>query len=265
MATDTERKQYDGVATNYASVTDLPCSKIEAQLILAALGDPTGLSVLDLGGGSGLHARRAIDAGAASVDVLDISVEMMRIGADIEKQLGRNESKVRWIAADLARPLGEQDAAKELREGGYDIVMANWLFDHATSVEDLRAMWGNVVAYLKPGGKFLGVRVQSIRAEYMKEEGKYGCTFTDIKEIPGGLSYKCNCLTQPPFSFDCTSMADSYTLADVIGKELGLVGFEVVKPEETEVAKGDVEFWKDFVGDPNLAVIVARKPSVEVS
>ncbi|KAK3346479.1 S-adenosyl-L-methionine-dependent methyltransferase [Lasiosphaeria hispida] len=258
--TDSERKQYDGVASHYASVSDLPCSKIEAQLIRTALGDCTGQSVLDLGGGSGLHARRAIDAGAARVDVVDISVEMMRIGQDIEKQLGRGEGLVRWIAADLARPLREQHgAAGELREGGYDVVMANWLFDHATSVEDLRAMWGNVVAYLKPGGKFLGVRVQSIRAEYM-QYGKYGCTFTDVKEIPGGLGYKCNCLTQPPFSFDCTSMAETYMLADGIPKELGLVGFEVVKPEETEVVKGDVEFWRDFTADPNLTVIVARKP-----
>ncbi|KAK0732105.1 S-adenosyl-L-methionine-dependent methyltransferase [Lasiosphaeris hirsuta] len=258
--TDSERKQYDGVASNYGSVEDLPCSEIEAQLIRTALGDCTGLSVLDLGGGSGLHARRAIDAGAACVDVVDISVEMMRIGQDIEKQLGRDEGTVRWITADLARPLGEQDAAAGgVREGGYDVVMANWLFDHATSVEDLRAMWGNVVGYLKPGGKFLGVRVQSIRAEYMKY-GKYGCTFTDVKEIPGGLGYKCNCLTQPPFSFDCTSMTETYTLADRIPKGLGLVGFEVVKPEETEVAKGDAEFWSDFVADPNLTVIVARKP-----
>jgi SAM-dependent methyltransferase len=262
MATaDSERKQYDGVASNYASVEDLPCSKIEAQLIRAALANCTGLSVLDLGGGSGLHARRAIDAGAASVDVLDISVEMMKIGQEIEVQLGRDPSKVRWFAADLSRPLVEQEAAKELRgEGGYDIVMANWLFDHATSLEDLRAMWGNVVTYLKPGGKFLGVRVQSIGAEYMGY-GKYGCTFTDVKEIPGGLGYKCNCLTEPPFSFDCTSMAETYTLADRIPKELGLVDFEIVKPEETEVAKGDVEFWRDFVADPNLTVVVAKKPA----
>jgi len=33
----------------------------------------------------------------------------------------------------------------------------------------------------------------------------------------------------------------------------------------TEVAKGDAEFWKDFVADPNLTVIVATKPVVEVS
>ncbi|KAK4451078.1 Ubiquinone/menaquinone biosynthesis C-methyltransferase UbiE [Podospora aff. communis PSN243] len=256
---DTSRKQYDNVATAYTSVEDLPCSKIEAELIRTALGDCTGLSVLDLGGGSGLHARRAVDAGAASVDVLDISVEMMKVGQDIEVSLGRGD-KIKWVAADLGRPLGEQDAAKELKSEGYDIVMANWLFDHATSVEDLKAMWGNVVANLKPGGRFLGVRVKNVHTEFMTY-GKYGASFSEIVEIPGGYGYNCNCLTQPPFSFGCTSMADSYTLANEIPKGLGLVDFEVLKPEDTDVAKGDPEFWKDFVADPNLAVVTARKPS----
>jgi hypothetical protein len=49
------------------------------------------------------------------------------------------------------------------------------LHDHAALVEDLNAIWGNVVAYPKPGGKFLGVRVQSIGAEYIAY-GKYRCS-----------------------------------------------------------------------------------------
>jgi SAM-dependent methyltransferase len=51
------------------------------------LGDCTGLKVLDVGGGSGLHARKAIDAGATVVDVVDISPEMMRAGQEIETSL----------------------------------------------------------------------------------------------------------------------------------------------------------------------------------
>src|SRR3954471_19097124 len=111
-------KQYDTFAPSYATIESLPISRIEANLIRTALGDCTGLSVLDLGGGSGLHARRAIDAGAASVDVLDISVEMMKAGEAIETQLGRGpgtgNEKLRWFAADLAKPLAEQEVAKEL-------------------------------------------------------------------------------------------------------------------------------------------------------
>jgi len=255
MSTD-EKKQYDSFAGKYDSVEDLPCSKVEGQLVRTALGDCTGLTVLDLGGGSGLHARRALDAGAASVDVVDISIEMLRIGEGIEAQLGRS-GRTRWLVADLSKPLAEQ-IASDLRPEGYGVVMANWVLDHATSVDDLKAMWANAVAHLKPGGKFLGVRVKGIYADYMKY-GKYGVTFSDISEIPGGLGYKCNCLTQPPFSFDCTSMMSTMSLDHAIPRELGLVDFAVVPPEDTDVVKDDVEFWKDFVENPNLAVVVARK------
>lgn len=261
MAATAPKTQYNAVATSYNSVTDLPTSKLEAQLIRTALGDCTGLHVLDLGGGSGLHARRALDeAHAESVDAVDISREMMRVGEEIERQAAR-EGKIRWFEADLSRPVGEQIKDRGLREEGYDVVMANWLFDHATSVEDLRGMWGNVVRYLKPGGRFLGVRVQSIRADYMKD-GKYGATFEAVEKIPGGLKYQCSLLTDPPFSFEATSMESTYSLVDDIPKELGLVEFKVVPPEDMEIVKADLEFWEDFLQDPNMAVVTATKPEV---
>ncbi|KAH8896151.1 S-adenosyl-L-methionine-dependent methyltransferase [Thozetella sp. PMI_491] len=257
MAT-ADRTQYEGFAPKYTTIVDLPCSKIEAQLIGIALGDCTGLTVLDLGGGSGLHARRAVDAGAAVVDVFDISPEMMRIGEDIETQLGR-QGRIRWFKADATRSLAEQVDGNALRSDGYDIVMANWVFDHATSMEDLRGMWENVVAAMKPGGRFLGVRVQSVRAKYVSY-GKYGVTFTEVEEIDGGVRYQVGCLTEEPFSFEGTSMESSYTLVDDIPRELGLVGIQTVRPEETDIVKGDMEFWDEFLKDPSLAVVVAKKP-----
>lgn len=256
-----EKKQYDTFAAKYSNVTELPCSTIEAQLIATALGDCTGLSVLDIGGGSGLHARRAVDeANAASVDVVDISQEMLRVGQAIQTEKGRLD-RIRWLEADATKPLAEQITGdQKLKEGGYDVVMANWVFDHATSMADLRGMWENVVAHLKPGGKFLGVRVYHIKPEYMTY-GKYGAMFSEIDEIPGepGVKYVCGCNTDPPFSFGCTSMEETLTLADTIPKELGLVDLKVVPPEETEVVKADPEFWDEFVKNPNLAVVVGKK------
>jgi toxoflavin synthase len=119
-------------------------------------------------------------------------------------------------------------------------------------------MWGNVVGGLKPGGRFIGVRVKGVRAEYMSY-GKYGVTFKEVEEIPGGLKYKVGCLTQPPFSFEGTSMESTYSLTDDIPRKLGLADFQVIRPEETNLVKNDLEFWSDFLKDPNFAVVVARK------
>lgn len=248
-----QKTQYDSFAPKYASVSELPCSKLEGQLVRNALGDCTGLKVLDLGGGDGLHARRAIDAGAKVVDVVDISPEMMKAGKEIETSLGR-QGRIRWFEADVTKPLTEQVNI----EDNYDIVMANWVLDHATSVSELRSIYENVVMNLKPGGKFVGVRAKSIRAAYMSY-GKYGVTFTDVTDIPGGLSYQVNCVTEPPFSFEATSMESTYSLSDDIGKEIGLVEFKVTPAEETELVKNDREFWEDYIKDPNFVVVVAKK------
>ena len=265
------KSQYDSFATSYLHVEDLPCSLIEAQLIQTALAlSPCeGLTVLDLGGGSGLHARRAVAAGAARVDVVDISREMMRAGEEIEASLGRgtersnkpeNEDenvKIRWIHADISKSI---PLSANLDPKGYDIVMANWLFDHATSEADLLGMWTNVVTHLKsPGGRFLGVRVQNLQAAQYMVSGKYGALFKDIREIPGGFGYVCGCLTNPPFEFGCTSMRSTLELDHTIPRTLGLVDFAVIPPEEMQVVKENPEYWADFVKTPNLAVVVARK------
>ena len=281
MASTTPPKtQYDTFAPVYLSVEDLPCAKVEASLILTALGDCTGLSILDLGGGNGLHARRAVaSANAASVDVVDISREMLRIGADIEVAKTAESgapSRIRWFEADLSRSLVEQtvkpldsadgdgsaDGGAKLRSDGYDVVMANWLFDHATSMADLRGMYENVARYLKPhGGKFIGVRVYNIDAGYITNgNGKYGALFKDVERMESEPGYKYQVgmqlrVDEPAFYFGATSMDETLTLRDGeeggMGRELGLGQYWVVPPAETDVVKGDEEYWGEFVAAPN--------------
>lgn len=256
MSTSDEA-QYDGFASKYDSVVDLPCCILEGELVRTALGDCAGLTVLDLGGGSGIHARRAIDAGAAIVDVFDISSEMLRMGQDHEAKVGRQD-RIRWFKADATKPLAEQTERGSLPLEGYDIVMVNWTFDNATTLDGLTGMWENVLSNLKPGGRFLGLRLRNIHATYMKY-GKYGNKLIDFEPIPGGLKYKVECLTNPPFSWDTTAMEATHPVTDAIPQQLGLVDFQVMRPEETDVIRGDQKFWNDFLEDPFFAMVTARK------
>jgi SAM-dependent methyltransferase len=257
MATTSDKAQYDNVATEYVSYDDLPIAKLEAETIRKALGDCTGLKILDLGGGSGTHARQALTAGAESVDVVDVSEGMMQIGKDIETKAGRNQ--IRWYAADASQPLSEQGITSIL-PGDYDIVMANWVFDHAHTVGDLKGMWQNIALSLKPGGKFLGVRVikQGIWAEHVKA-GKYGAKYEDIDFIPGGVKCLVVLQTEPTFSFGGTMMEDSYAMINDIPRELGLVDFKAVSEKDSEVIAQNPEFWKEHLEEPLWAVITARK------
>ncbi|KAK3987604.1 Ubiquinone/menaquinone biosynthesis C-methyltransferase UbiE [Cladorrhinum sp. PSN332] len=247
-------KQYDTFAPSYATIESLPTSQIEAQLIRTALGDCTSLSVLDLGGGHGMHARRAVEeANAASVDVVDISKEMLRVGQAIPSP---RSDRLGWFEADVSKPIPADLGLKEV--GSYDVVMANWVFDHATNEEQLRGMWENVARYLKPRGKFLGVRVRHLKSEYL-EQGKYGVRFVEHEEISGGWKYVCECLTEPKFQFGCTSMNATLELDHEIPRGLGLDGFEVLDLGGTELVRGDPGFWDEFVRKPSLAVVVGRK------
>jgi ubiquinone/menaquinone biosynthesis C-methylase UbiE len=136
------RQDYNSFATDYNNQYALtPASALENELISLALGDLTGLTVLDLGGGSGIHARKAVSRGAVAVDVVDISPGMLKVGSDIETSLGRRDSDqvIRFFEANAAQPLSHLP----LREGGYDVVMANWLLDFAETAEVLDAMLGN--------------------------------------------------------------------------------------------------------------------------
>lgn len=77
----------------------------------------------------------------------------MSAGQKIEESLGRSTKVLQWFEADVSR--SEDLARLQLRfkDEGYDIVMANWLFDHAASMDVLDGMMRSCVAYLKPGGR----------------------------------------------------------------------------------------------------------------
>lgn len=128
--TSSEHSQYNSIAESYASYDSLPLAKLEQELVAKAMGDCTGLTVLDLGGGNGQYARKAIELGAELADVLDISSSMLEVGIEIEAKLGR-EGKIRWFEADATKALHYLP----LMPDGYDMVMCNWLFDHATNDE----------------------------------------------------------------------------------------------------------------------------------
>lgn len=250
--------QYDEFAGSYDSAVDLPCCILEGELVSMALGECTGLTILDLGGGSGIHARRAIAAGAALVDVFDISSGMLRAGQDVELKAGRKD-RIRWFQADATKPLADQTEHGILPEDGYDVVMANWTLDNSASLPELTGMWKNVVSHLKPKGMFLGIRLQNIHTKYLLESGKYGTKHIEFENIRGGLKYKVECLTDPPFSWECAAMEATYPLTNSIPQALGLGAFQEILPEETDTVGKNGKFWNDFVEDPSFVMVTARK------
>ncbi|RDA85692.1 hypothetical protein CP532_0748 [Ophiocordyceps camponoti-leonardi (nom. inval.)] len=237
-----DTNQYNFIGTDYTRYSALtaPHAKLVSELVAKALGDCGGKSVLDLGGGDGLHARKALAAGAEYVDVVDVSEVMVDIG---KRKATTDGERIHWFVADAVKPLSEQCRLTP-PDGKYDIVMGNWLFDSAVrSEEDFEPLWRNIVHYIKPGGKFLGVRSRYPGICGRAARVKYGLTWADVKDIPGGWRYRVVIHVDPPFTLQATTMRDSGTLTDEVPRRLGLTDFETVPVEETEMYKSDPEFW----------------------
>lgn len=231
-----------------------PIGRLETELYLTALGDPNGLTVLDLGGGTGLRARQAVERGASLVDVVDISAEMLHVGEKEAAKTGVGNS-IRWFEADVAQPLSHLDL-----KDSYDIVQANWVLDHAGTIEVLERMLTTAMSYLKPGGRFICVHVVNPRSSNLRGK-KYGVSHTDIEEVPGGLKYWVTLwATDPPIKFGGVSLEVLYSGSLEMYKKFGLVDVKVVPIEKTEIIKEDPEFWKDCVGEPPVEVVTASKP-----
>ncbi|KAL9608566.1 MAG: hypothetical protein Q9167_006612 [Letrouitia subvulpina] len=244
---------FDNSAVAYNDYSLLPSGQLESQLIRLALHDCAGLTILDLGGGTGVHAREAADLGATTVDIVDLSAGMLNIAQEIEISLAR-KSTIRCFHADVSKPLSHLP----LRHDGYDVVMANWIFSYAGSLEVLEGMFHNIVSYLKPGGRFVGVRDADPTSPALAT-GKYGGSCKWVKEFPGGLRYLCTLDCTTPIKFEGASLEVIYSGATEMYERFGLTHVEVVPYESAEVVQKDPEFWKLFLERPFLAIVKAVK------
>ena len=246
------QQEYDNVAADYNGILSTPIGTLESQLIKNTLGDLTGLTVLDLGGGTGLRARDAIDLGAVAADIVDLTPAMLKVAEDIEKSLGRNV--MRFFEGDVGKSLSHLP----LREEGYDVVMANWVLNYADTIDVLEAMFRNITGYLKPGGLFVGIRdANPLSLNY--RSGKYGATVKWDAPIPGGVKYFVAIHSDPPMEFEGVSLDVLNSGSPEVYEKAGLVNVEIVPYEIAEVVQQDPEFWEAFLAEPTLAVVKAVK------
>ncbi|KAI1289003.1 S-adenosyl-L-methionine-dependent methyltransferase [Xylaria venustula] len=253
--TDTVKNEYNSHAANYDAfwATDTPLTRLDNELFVSALGQVPGAVILDLAGGTGFKARLALAAGAAAVDVVDVSPEMMREGQRKEASLHR-AGAMRWFEADISKPLDHLPLRAQ-----YDIVLANWPFEHAENMEVLEGMFRNIAKYLKPagGGRFLGVRCADPRSPAMVR-GDLGVVFKDFEEIPGGLRWR--------YAFDAggseiesASMEATYSGSTEIYERHGLVDVQIEPYENAPVVRENPELFESFLKQPGIALVKARK------
>ncbi len=155
------------------------------------VGDLSGKAVLDLACGEGFYSREFMRQGATRVVGVDSSPAMISLARTAERAepLG-----IEYVLADVQKlDLGQQ----------FDLVVAAFLLNYASSADELRDMCGAVARHLKPGCRFATVnsnpQIGAKRVDYRQ----YGFE----RLVPADLSNGCPYVFrnyQDDTSFDIT-------------------------------------------------------------
>jgi SAM-dependent methyltransferase len=114
-----------------------PLPALEEPVFRAAVGDVRGLSVVDLGCGTGRHAIWLAGCGAA-VTAIDFSEGMLA-----EASAKPGAERVRFLTHDLHQPLPFPD-------GAFDLALSGLVLEH---LRNLRGFFAEVRRVLIPGGR----------------------------------------------------------------------------------------------------------------
>jgi toxoflavin synthase len=242
---------YDSIAEDYARSKLAPWRRyIERPTLFGLLGEPSGLSVLDLACGSGFYSRLLRAAGASRVVGVDLSRGMI--------DLARRE--------EADSPLGVEyhvgdAAALELREP-FHAVFAAYLFNYARSADELLAMCRSVARHLGPGGLLVAVinNPEQPQAGYERIR-KYGYTKSARWPLAEGSAITHTMFPEggSAFSFEnyYLSLATHHRAFHAAG--LRDASWHLPRlSSEGESALG-AGFWDDFLADPPVLFLSARK------
>ncbi|ARZ72375.1 hypothetical protein SMD11_6799 [Streptomyces albireticuli] len=173
-----ETDAFDALGGLYEESARLPFREhLEHHSVRKAVGDVTGLDVLDLGCGSGLYTRRLAAWGAARVTGVDCSAGMLATARAVERA---RPVGARYVRADATRPV--TDGA----EGTADLVLSVYVLCYARSERELTAVLTTARRALRPtGGRLVAVTLNPDYGRGTAYYAPYGFTLTQPDEREG--------------------------------------------------------------------------------
>lgn len=136
---------YNRSAVDWKRTEPVLLSDFTARPFVLSWCDPVqGQRVLDLGCGEGYFARQLAQRGAAQVDGIDSSEEMIAGAATVEAS---DPMGIRYRVSDAAE-------LSEFEDGSFDLVVAVFLFNYV-DCEKMTAIMRGVFRVLRPGGRFV--------------------------------------------------------------------------------------------------------------
>jgi len=122
------------------------CNSAAEQTTFEYFGDLTGSRMVDFGCGEGIFLRQCLAKGASYCLGLDVNEPMISAGGNSVKQSHVNE-KLRFAVNDCFKPI-------EQNYGQFDFATSHYFIHSCEGKLQLEIFLKNVLAMLKPGGKF---------------------------------------------------------------------------------------------------------------
>lgn len=242
---------YDSIAEDYTLSKLAPWRRyLERPTLFGLLGESRRLSVLDLACGSGFYSRQIRSGGAARVVGVDLSSAMIDLA---RREEAATPSGIEYRVGDAAAlELGEE----------FDVVFAAYLFNYARGAGELRGMARAVTRHLKPGGRLVAaIDSPEHSPAAFERTRKYGFTKAAALPLQEGTPIRYTMFPEggKPFTFD-----NYYLSLPTYHRAFHAAGLRDLSwhlprlSAEGEAALGS-GFWDDFLADPPVLFLTARK------
>ena len=222
---------------------------IETPSFMRLVGYISGKSVLDLACGEGFYSREFVRRGATRVVGVDSSPAMISLARTTERA---EPSGVEYVVADV----------QELEDGEqFDLVVAAFLLNYASSAGELRNMTRAVARHLKPGCRFVTVNGNPELGAKQVDYRKYGFERLVPADLRNGSPYIFRNY-QDDASFDITVCHLDVATHEQAFAAAGLTDLQWVRPQVS--AQGRTSFgsgyWETFLRDPPIILLECRAP-----
>lgn len=241
--------QYDAIAEDYQATKESPLRRyIEAWSLFRMLGDVSGLSVLDLACGEGFYTRRISEAGAASVQGVDISPEMIRLAQmmEAEQPLG-----IDYLCADVA--------TMEV-QGSFDLVSGAYLLHYSPDLDALEAMCSNIAAQLKPGGRFVCIN-ENPQQSFADFAGytQYGFNKSATgDQVDGATVHYAMLSGRSMIRFDVYFYTRETYAAALRKAGFSRVSWVPLELDPAAIEQFGTEYWQEYLDNPPVTGLVCE-------
>lgn len=241
---------YDQIAREYREAKHQPWRwHIEHFTLFGAIGDLKGKDVLDLACGEGFYTRYIKRDGAARVVGVDLSAGMI--------DLARQEEAKNPLGIDYL----VQDARRVELGRPFDLVVAAYLLNYASSKEELLEMCQAVARNLKAGCRFVTINSNpDFPAGHNHMIKKYGMEKIGAGEQSEGTPYNWRFyLTDKSFeitNYYLSTSTHDWALRTAGFRDIRYHPLRVSPAGEKEFGK---EFWRELLEYPPVVVIECVK------